>query len=100
MSRCHTFCLAKRFPKTQSPHLISPPMSDILLNMKYTSKIPIIDIKKYGGKQVAIINGEIAASGKSTREVLKKVRERYPQKDQSEILLFSVPRGLPVIYRI
>jgi hypothetical protein len=36
------------------------------------AKIPIIDIKKYGGKQVAIAKGKIIASGNTTEEVLKK----------------------------
>lgn len=67
--------------------------------MKHFSKVQSIDIKKYGGKQVGIIHGKIVASGDSVREVLDKVKRQYPHKHQSEILLFSVPRGLPAIYQ-
>jgi hypothetical protein len=31
---------------------------------------PIIDIKKYGGQQVAIVDGRIVAAGTDTEEVL------------------------------
>jgi len=63
-------------------------------------KIPIIDIKKYGGKQVAIAGGKIVASGTDTREVLKKAKLRLPRANWQDILLISVPKGLTVVYRI
>ena len=61
---------------------------------------PIIDIKKYGGKQVAIVGNKIVASGRSTSSVLEKAKKSVPQKDHDRIALFIVPRGLPVIYRL
>lgn len=63
-------------------------------------KIPIIDIKKYGGKQVAIVQGRIVAAGETTKEVLEKVQTKFPKISWSEILLISVPKGLTVVYKI
>lgn len=63
-------------------------------------KIPIIDIKKYGGKQVAIAKGKIVSSGTDTREVLKKAKLRLPRANWQDILLISVPKGLTVVYRV
>jgi len=63
-------------------------------------KIPIIDIKKYGGKQIAIAGGKIVVSGTETSEVLKKVKLRLPRANWQDILLISVPKGLTVVYRI
>lgn len=64
------------------------------------SSIPIIDIKKYGGKQVAVVKGKIVASGIDTREVLKRVRLRIPRANWQDILLISVPKGLTVVYPV
>ncbi|GEM_PF-1628548 len=58
-------------------------------------KIPVIDLKKYRGKQVAIIDGKVVTSGKTTEEVLKKAQALYPKK---EIWLFSVPHSEVFIY--
>lgn len=63
-------------------------------------KIPIINIKKYGGKQVAIVKGKIVASGIETKEVLKKAKLRLPRSNWRDILLISVPKGLTVVYRL
>lgn len=62
--------------------------------------IPTIDIKKYGGKQVAISKGKIIASGIDTREVLKKAKLRLPHAIWQDILLVSVPKGLTVVYHL
>lgn len=62
--------------------------------------IPIIDIKKYGGKQVAIVDGKIAASGRTLEEVLHKVKQEFPLKPLQEIRIFSVPKTLSVIYYV
>ena len=64
------------------------------------SKIPIIDIKKYGGKQVAIIKGKIVASGNTAEEVLKKIRKKIPLIKWQDIILVSVPKELTVVYRL
>ena len=61
---------------------------------------PVIDIKKYGGKQVAIVNGKIAASGIDTEDVLKQAKRKFPGTAWRDILLVSVPRGLTVVYKI
>lgn len=60
--------------------------------------IPIIDVKKYGGKQVAIVDGRIAASGRTLEEVLRKAKQKLPSKPLQEIRIFSVPETLSVIY--
>ncbi len=64
------------------------------------SLIPIIDIKKYGGKQVAIVKGKIVASGITTQEVLKKTKKKLPSATWRDILLVNVPKGLTVVYRL
>lgn len=60
--------------------------------------LPIIDIKKYGGKQVALVSGKIVASGHSTRAVLEKAKRCVPKKDHNRIALFIVPKNLTVVY--
>jgi len=60
--------------------------------------IPIIDIKKYGGKQVAIVKGKIVAFGISTKGVLEQAKRRTPKEDHSQIWLFVVPKTLTFIY--
>lgn len=63
-------------------------------------KIPTIDIKKYGGKQVAVVNGKIVASGETTREVLENAKKKIARSHWQKILLITVPRGLTVVYKI
>lgn len=65
---------------------------------KITEKVPTIDIKKYGGKQVAIVDGRIIASGKTLMDVTNKARKRASKKKFSEIRVFSVPKTMYVIY--
>jgi len=69
----------------------------ILLTMK---KLPIIDVKKYGGKQVAIMDGKIIASGGDAATVLKQAAKLRPRATWRDILLVSVPRGVTVVYKI
>lgn len=61
-------------------------------------KIPIIDVKKYGGKQVAIFDGKIVAVGKTLEEIIKKLKKKFPSRPLAEIRIFSVPKTLRVIY--
>lgn len=61
-------------------------------------KIPKIDIKKYGGKQVAIVDGKIVAYGTSLEEVIRKAQKKVPSKPLNEIHIFSVPKSLSVVY--
>ena len=60
-------------------------------------KTPSIDIKKYGGKQVAIVNGRIIASGRTLQEVIERAKKLVPSKPLHEIKFFSVPKTLSVI---
>ena len=62
------------------------------------NKTPIIDVKKYGGKQVAIAGGRILASGRTLEEVIRRAKMSAPAKPLSEIRIFSVPKTLSVIY--
>lgn len=66
--------------------------------MKRMSKTPIIDVKKYGGKQVAIVDGKIVAAGRTLEEVIRLARKRYPTRPFVEIKIFSVPKTLAVVY--
>lgn len=67
-------------------------------SMRRTTKLPTIDIKKYGGKQVAIVDGKIIASGRTLSEVIERARRVVPLKPLHEIKIFSVPKSLAVIY--
>lgn len=60
-------------------------------------KLPIIDVKKYGGKQVAVVNGKIVASGMETQSVLRKAKTAFPNAGWRDILLVGVPKGLTVV---
>lgn len=66
--------------------------------MKRNVKLPVIDVKKYGGKQVAMVDGKIVASGRTLREVIERARRVFPSKPLHEIKIFSVPQSLSVIY--
>lgn len=60
---------------------------------------PIIDVKKYGGKQVAIVRGKIVAAGRDTEEVLAEAKRKAPRATWRDILLVSVPKSVTVVYR-
>lgn len=68
--------------------------------MKRNLKIPIIDIKKYGGKQIAIVNGKIVAAGIDADEILRLVKRRLPKTTWRDILFVSVPKSLTVVYKL
>lgn len=59
---------------------------------------PTIDVKKYGGRQVAVFNGKVIAVGDTLAEVIRKARKRAPKKPLNEIHIFAVPKTLTVIY--
>lgn len=61
---------------------------------------PIIDVKKYGGKQVAIVKGKIVASGDTAQEVLEKAQRKFPKATWRDVLIVSVPEGITVVYRL
>lgn len=63
------------------------------------ANIPVIDVKKYGGKQVAIAGGRIIAVGRTLEEVVRRARIRAPSKSLHDIKIFAVPKTLAVIYR-
>lgn len=60
--------------------------------------IPVIDIKKYGGRQIAITDGRVIASGLTLDEVIQRAKKVAPKKSLHEIHIFSVPKNLSVIY--
>lgn len=60
-------------------------------------KTPIIDVKKYGGKQVAIVKGRIIASGRTLEEVVKLAKKKAPKQSLDEIHIFAVPETLSVL---
>ena len=68
--------------------------------MKKTLKVPILDVKKYGGKQVAVVNGKVVAFGTDTKAILRSVKRNLPKSTWRDILLISVPKGLAVVYKI
>jgi hypothetical protein len=61
--------------------------------------LPIIDVKKYGGLQVAIVDRKIIATGRTLESVIKNARKKAPSRPLNEIGIFSVPKSLYVIYR-
>ena len=61
-------------------------------------QIPAIDIKKYGGKQVALVDGKIVAEGRTTSEVIKKARMKAPKRPLRDIKILAVPKTLHVIH--
>lgn len=63
-------------------------------------KTPTIDIKKYGGLQIAIVDGKIVATGKTAEDVLMKAKELYPGQPIRDIYIFGVPKSLYVIYYV
>lgn len=68
------------------------------MRQKVKTILPIIDVKKYGGKQVAISNDQIIAVGRNLKEVISRVKKVKPFYPLSEIHILSVPKTLSVIY--
>lgn len=68
--------------------------------MKRSFKIPVLDVKKYGGQQVAVVGGKIVAAGMNTKEVIDLAKKKSPKSTWRDILLVSVPNGLTVVYRL
>jgi len=66
--------------------------------MKTIARFPVVDVKKYGGKQIAVAGGKIIASGKTLTEVVRRARGEAPARPLGEIHIFSVPKKLAVIY--
>lgn len=64
------------------------------------NKTPIIDVKKYGGRQVAIVDGKIIASGRTLAHVIALARKRVPHRSLHDIRVFAVPKTLSVIYHV
>ena len=60
--------------------------------------IPTIDIKKYGGKEIAILNGKVIAAGKSLPEVIRYLKKRKQSQVLREVTFLRVPESLTVIY--
>lgn len=64
------------------------------LRQPVTKKIPVIDVETYGGKQVAIVNGKIVASGIDTEQVLEAAKKQIPGITWQDIVLVNVPKSL------
>jgi hypothetical protein len=65
--------------------------------MKQTT-LPIIDIERYGGQQVAVVDGKIVAAGIDTQAVIEEAKRQVPGITWQDIILISVPPTLNVIY--
>ncbi|MBI2552134.1 hypothetical protein HYW17_02440 [Candidatus Uhrbacteria bacterium] len=63
-----------------------------------SNNIPTIDVQQYGGKQVAVLDGKIIATGDTLQEVMRNAKQRVPTRPLAEIKILSVPRTLSVIY--
>ena len=61
-------------------------------------RFPVVDVKKYGGRQIAVAGGKVIASGRTLEEVVKRARKEAPSRPLDEIHIFSVPKTLAVIY--
>jgi hypothetical protein len=48
------------------------------------------EYKKYRGKDVAIYKGKIVADGKTSIEVFKKAKEKFPEAKSEEIEIFHI----------
>ena len=60
--------------------------------------LPSVDIEKYGGKQVALVDGEVVAHGENLEEVICKVQQVLPERPLHDVEFLIVPRSLSVIY--
>ena len=49
--------------------------------------------KKYSGKHVALVDGKIAASGRTSKEVFEKAQKKFPNRKTEEIGLLFIPKG-------
>ena len=63
-------------------------------------KTPVIDVKKYGGKQVANVKGKIVASGTTAKEAIERAERKLPRITWHDILIVSVPKGITMVYRV
>jgi uracil phosphoribosyltransferase len=63
-------------------------------------KIPTIDVKKYGGKQVALADGKVIASGQTLADVMREVKKQEPQRSLRDVVFLAVPKSLYVIYHV
>lgn len=66
--------------------------------MRRAGKIPTIDVERYGGKQVAIVDGKVIAAGRTLQAVIRLAQKRRPDRPLHEIRIFSVPKTLAAIY--
>jgi len=52
---------------------------------------------KYAGKWIAVINGDVVASGKSFKEVYELVKIKHPK---SKPLYGLVPEAVPLVFNV
>ncbi len=67
---------------------------------KNRGRVLTIDIKRYGGLQVAIVRGKIVASGRTTKQALEDALATHPRTPMRDIEIFAVPKTLATIYGI
>lgn len=65
---------------------------------KSAFKMPVVDWGKYRGKQIAVVNGKVIASGYRATQVFQQAKDKYPDKTGEEIILGTVPRHRIVAY--
>ena len=58
----------------------------------------VIDVKRYGGKQVVIYRNRIVSSGGTAREAIRKAQTKHPQVSTSELRVFAVPETVRTVY--
>lgn len=71
--------------------------------MSDTSKkeeIPLIDWEEFRGKEIAVIEGKVVASGSSSKKVFEKAEKLFPEKSSKDITLLSVPKQKTFVYII
>ncbi|PIU14733.1 hypothetical protein COT20_02530 [bacterium (Candidatus Gribaldobacteria) CG08_land_8_20_14_0_20_39_15] len=57
-----------------------------------------INFTKFKGKEIAIVQGKIVASGNSSKAVFAMAKKQFPQLETKDITLLSVPREKVAIY--
>lgn len=65
-------------------------MENIFINIP---RLTIEEQKQYVGKHVALVDGEIVASGKTSLEAFKKAKKLFPDILTEEIGMLYIPKA-------
>ncbi|MBI4133542.1 hypothetical protein HY478_02930 [Candidatus Uhrbacteria bacterium] len=68
------------------------------MQRKKKGSVLTIEIEKYRGLQVAIVQGKIVASGRTTSEAIERACVRFPGINMRDIELFAVPKTFATLY--